>query len=294
MSSDHENPSEKTDTLAGGTFETKKYYDKKGWTKLKDGRLSDNVRWRQQEHGPLRSLSQQVHIQRICEAIAQAGDSLNLLECGCGGNPETNLLSLCAHYTGADFSSTGLEVADEKLKSAGVPYKLVEVDACSMPFVDESFDAVYSAHMVYHIRNPKGQVDAFYEMLRVTKKGGIDVLILANPRPLLFPGRLIQRLIADMPFVGHTLYRLRSKLKNKPPIPYNPRPITWMRRQLEPLGQVEIICAQMASLWFSKHVTEKHLYGRLAWKVLLWLEKNRPKASAWLGSYVQITIRKTT
>jgi len=294
MSGNSKKQSEKTNKLASGTIETKKYYDKEGWRKLKDGRLSDNVRWWEREHGPLRTMSHQIHILRISETLAQAGDSLNLLECGCGGNPELNLLDLSNHYTGVDFSSTGLEVADEKLRSQGVPYKLIEADACSLPFADESFDAVFSAHMVYHIRDPKGQATAFREMLRVTRKGGIVVLILANPRPLLFPGRLVQRLISDTPILGHVLYKLRNKFRHTTPIPYNPRPIAWMRRQLKPFGQVEIIGAKMASQWFNQHITEKQLHGRLAWKALLWLEREHPKACARLGNYVQISIRKNS
>jgi hypothetical protein len=129
-------------------------------------------------------------------------------------------------------------------------------------------------------------------MLRVTNKGGVVLLILANPRPLLFPGRLIQRLIADTPVVGNGLYRLRNKLRQEVSIPYNPRPLGWMRQQLEPLGQVKIIGNEAASVWFNQHVSEKRYLGRLAWRALGWLEREHPAACAWLGNYVQITVRK--
>lgn len=292
MSANLDNPVEDAEGLRGGTLETKEYYDQKGWTVLEDGHLTDNRLWRAREDGPLRIASRRLRVRRIREALAQVGDCLNLLECGCGGNPELDLLDLCAHYTGADFSSTGLAVADQKLGPMGVPYRLVEGDVCSMPFPDEGFDAVYSAHMVYHIRDPNGQAAALREMLRVTKQGGIVVLVVANPRPLLFPGRLIQRLIADAPLVGNALYGLRSRLLTKPPIPFNPRPLGWMRRQLEPFGRVKIIGNELTSVWFNQHISEKAPLGRLAWKLLAWLEREHPAACAWLGNYAQITVRK--
>jgi len=296
-----ENKAENADRLAGGTLETKEYYDKHGWTKLPDGRLTDNVRFGKPEGCPLRIASHQLHMRRIHEALDQAGESLNLLECGCGGNPELSLLDLCAHYTGIDFSPNGLKAADEKLKSQGIPYLLVEADVCSIPFADGSFDAVYSANMVFHIQDPEGQAAAFREMLRVTKNDGIVVLILDNPRPLLFPGCLVRQLIADTPIVGHMLYKLLYKLRNKlrrktsaPIIPYNPRPLGWMRRRLQPFGKVEIIGSRMASGWFSRHISEKQILGRLAWKALVWLEREHPKACALLGNKIQITVRKTS
>ena len=110
----------------------------------------------------------------------------------CGGNPATSLLDLCSEYTGVDFSEVGLEGANEKLKCAPIPCKVRQADVCKLPFDDSQFDTVYSAHMLYHIPDFAAQRTALQEMLRVVRPGGVLVLITANPRPLLFPVRLLK------------------------------------------------------------------------------------------------------
>src|SRR6185295_5119274 len=101
------------------------------------------------------------------------GTGLNLIEAGCGGNPSMDLLDLCSHYTGVDISTTGLQVAEERLRDAGVPFALQGADVCDLPFEDESFDAAYSAHVIYHIADPAAQRAAFREIARVVRSAGV-------------------------------------------------------------------------------------------------------------------------
>lgn len=270
-----------------GTEETKKFYNREGW-RIRDGQTTDSRLFWTKESGPIRQELRELHRQRVRLALSRAGEKLNLLECGCGGSPALMLLDICSQYTGVDFSEKGLELAKSKLESKSIPYQLKLADVCQLPFEKEQFDAVYSAHMLYHIENPLAQKAALNEMFRVIKPGGVVVLIVANPRPLLFPIRLVIRLVADTPVIGSIANRLRFK----PVLPYNPRPLGWMRRQLNCYGSLEIVTHSLPSTYFNQHISEHNSIGKNLWRILRWLDIKFPKLSAYLGSYVQITVTK--
>lgn len=271
-----------------GSEKVKHFYDSCGW-KTKEGKLVDQDMFGSTEIGPIRQRLQELHVNRIRSALQQAGDAIDLLECGCGGNPATFLLDLCVKYTGVDFSATGLEKADETLRRATTPYELCRADACQLPFEDGQFDAVFSAHMLYHIPNAEGQRAALHEMLRVLKPNGVLVLITANPRPLLFPIRLFKRVIADTPMLG----RAANALRSAPVLPYQPMRLAWLQRQFSPYGSVEFVAHELPSTAFNRGITEQQGLGRILWRLILWLDVAYPHASAFLGNYAQVTVLKT-
>jgi ubiquinone/menaquinone biosynthesis C-methylase UbiE len=270
-----------------GTYGARVFYDEVGWRE-EAGVTVDQRLFGDRETGPLRDAAHRERLRRTREALSSAGVGLRLLECGCGGNPARGILDLCAEYTGVDFSSTGLEVAARRLGDPGIPITLREADICALPFADGSFDAVYSAHVLYHVEDPAAQRRAFREIARVVRPGGVAVLILANPRPLLFWGRMASRLAADTPWLSGLLNRARSK----PPLPYRPMTLRWMRDVLSDFGDVEISCHALASTWFNQHVTETRGAGRLLWEAILLAERRAPERLASLGCYVQIVLRK--
>jgi SAM-dependent methyltransferase len=270
------------------TPETKQFFENTGWN-LKDGVPVDQIMFGNTEMGPLRKAIQDARMDRVKAALRQAGKGLNLLEAGCGGTPETGLLDLCSFYTGVDISPRGIEVANAALGKFNTPYALNEADLCKLPFGTGTFDAVYSAHVLYHIADPQSQAAAFRELARVLRPGGVLVLLLANPRPLLFPGRLVRRLIADTPVVGTIANRLRAPA----PVPYKPMTIEWMRRQLEPFGKVEVSCNAIETTWFNQHVSEFRNPGARLWQWIALLERDYAPYIANLGAYVQIVLKKT-
>ena len=111
-------------------------------------------------------------------------------------------------------------------EKVSIPYELKQADVCHLPFNDNQFDAVYSAHMLYHIPDPGAQKLALQEMLRVIKPNGVLVLITANPRPLLFPVRFFMRLVANISWVR----QIAKSLGRQSPLPYKPMPLGWLRR----------------------------------------------------------------
>jgi SAM-dependent methyltransferase len=170
----------------------------------------------------------------------------------------------------------------------GIPHEFRIADVCALPFDDGAFDAVYCAHMIYHIEDPAAQDAALAEMTRVVRPGGVVVVVAANPRPLMFPIRFVRRLAADTPLIGPVLNRLRSK----PSLPYKPMSIGWMRRRLARAGQAEVVAYSLPSTEFYQNVTEFKGTGKFRWEGIRWLDMNYPRLSAYLGNYVILTCRK--
>ena len=273
--------------MTGFTPETKEFYDAIGW-RIRDGRTVDDHLFGDRETGAIRASLKRQRLDRVRAALQQAGSGLRLLEAGCGGNPSTGLLDLCSHYTGVDISTTGLQVAEERLRGAGVPFALREADVCDLPFEDGSFDAAYSAHVIYHIRDAEAQRAAFREIARVVRPSGVAVFVLANPLPLLFPIRVARRLAAT----NTRLAALLDRIRRKPPLPYKPMPLGWMREQLVSFGEVSISCHALESVWFNQHVSERRRMGRLLWRAAEVAERRHAGRLTRLGSFVQIVLRK--
>jgi SAM-dependent methyltransferase len=111
---------------------------------------------------------------------------LCILEVACGrGGFLRQLARAGAHVTGCDFSSAALKAARTKLFLPNRPplAVLVQGDAQSLPFADNSFDVVVSCETVEHL--PRVQ-EAISEMHRVTRPGGR--LFLTTPNYFNFMG----------------------------------------------------------------------------------------------------------
>ncbi len=100
-------------------------------------------------------------------------DQAEILELGCGPANlwHENLARVPRGWqiTLTDFSPGMIKTAQDRLREAAHPFRFQVVDAQSIPFEDERFDAVIANHMLYHVPDkPK----AFSEMRRVLKPGG--------------------------------------------------------------------------------------------------------------------------
>lgn len=274
---------------ATGTQEVKRFYDETGWT-VRDGVFVDQQLFGATEDGPIRIELHHLHNDRVLSALSRAGEGLNLLECGCGGNPERMFLHLCARYTGVDFSDRGLDMAWRAFADIGIPHSFQAADVCALPFPDNSFDAVYSAHMIYHLVDPQAQEAALAEFLRVVRPGGMVVLLAANPWPIAFPVRFFRRVLARAPGLG----RLLASLRAKPPLPYNPMSIAWMGQRLTRGGTTAVASGGIPSVGFYRNVTEFNGPGRLLWRCIRWIDVNYPRAAARIGNYVILSCLKAS
>lgn len=79
--------------------------------------------------------------------------------------------------TGLDFSSSSIEKSRQVANDFGIATDFVQGDIRAMPFPDECFDVVFGDQVIGHTVN----IDmALREIFRVTKRGGIVALSIAN------------------------------------------------------------------------------------------------------------------
>lgn len=107
----------------------------------------------------------------------------HILEVGVGTGINASLYPRNCHVTGIDLSSSMLERARERVAREGLRNaRLLEMDAASLTFADDSFDIVYAPYLVSVVPDP---VQVVREMRRVCRPGG-KIIILnhfrsANP-----------------------------------------------------------------------------------------------------------------
>lgn len=119
------------------------------------------------------------------DLLAHLQDGSTVCDCGIGTAAFSlalaKTISPKLHITGADISPEMLRKANQLLDRAGVNHQVYQSDAIALPFKDNSFDLVMSAHMLEHLPNP---ARGLQEMVRVLRPAA--PLILAFTRPGLF------------------------------------------------------------------------------------------------------------
>ncbi|MCI0552069.1 MAG: methyltransferase domain-containing protein [Anaerolineae bacterium] len=109
----------------------------------------------------------------LFDRLLKLPENARILELGCG---PAYLWKECSsripvdwNITLSDLSSGMLDAAWRNLVVTGRAFQFKEIDAQSIPFGDETFDAVIANHMLYHVPDrPK----AIEEIQRVLKRNG--------------------------------------------------------------------------------------------------------------------------
>lgn len=109
------------------------------------------------------------------QAMAKANPKLTMLDIGAGSGTITATLAKYmpeGHITAVDISADILKSAEQYAEKHGVREQISfqEADIYALPFEDNSFDIVHASQVLSHLDSP---VDAYREMLRVTKPGGV-------------------------------------------------------------------------------------------------------------------------
>lgn len=109
----------------------------------------------------------------VFDRLLKLPEDANILELGCGPGYlwQENISRIPAGWriTLSDLSSGMLDAAWRNLVVTGRNFQFREIDAQSIPFENEAFDAVIANHMLYHVPDrPKG----LSEIRRVLKPKG--------------------------------------------------------------------------------------------------------------------------
>jgi ubiquinone/menaquinone biosynthesis C-methylase UbiE len=109
----------------------------------------------------------------VFDALIKLPENARVLELGCGHallwKENASRIPVGWNITLSDLSSGMLDAAGRNLVVTGRAFQFKEIDAQSIPFEDETFDAVIANHMLYHAPDrPK----AIAEIKRILKPRG--------------------------------------------------------------------------------------------------------------------------
>ena len=106
----------------------------------------------------------------ICDELsAEQGDSLRILDVGCGTGANIKMLLQFGEAEGVDVSDDALEFCRQK------GLKVHKGVAEELPFEDESFDLTTALDVIEHLDD---DVAGLKEMFRVTRKGGRSLIFV--------------------------------------------------------------------------------------------------------------------
>jgi SAM-dependent methyltransferase len=116
---------------------------------------------------------------RIADAIREiarkANGRVRILEAGCGNRWPIELPDLDCHLTGVDLDATALQIRQYVQKDL---HESIHGDLCTVDLGTATFDVVYCAYVLEHIRAADV---ALSNLVRALKPGGLLVLRVPDP-----------------------------------------------------------------------------------------------------------------
>ena len=107
-----------------------------------------------------------------------------VLDLGCGvGIDSAEFARNGASVVSTDFTRIATTSVLSLFREANLPARVVQADATSLPFKDQTFDCVYSFGVLHHI---PAMEKAVFEINRVLKPGGQMMVMLYNRDSLLY------------------------------------------------------------------------------------------------------------
>ena len=117
-------------------------------------------------------------VRRVLSQTLGSSANLRVLDLGCGiGLIDRELEHGVGELVGADVSLRSLQLAGARAPKT----RFLQYDGTRLPFVGETFDAVFASCVLHHVP-PPARPDFLAEMLRVLRRGGIALVIEHNPR----------------------------------------------------------------------------------------------------------------
>jgi SAM-dependent methyltransferase len=264
---------------------TRDFYDKYGW--VRTGGRSGEDRLFRQFSPPFFPYHQKVNARVLACFAALSG---KLLIAGGGDLPETHvdIARRFADVCCVDISWRALEIAKAKLGPTG---EFILGSILNLPLPDDHVDAVYCAHVIYHIEAAL-QERAVSELIRVTKPGGRVVIIYSNPTSLV--NRLVERK-KRLPL----LWRFRRKIdtpteqadKERPPLYFATHPLEWWTR-FQPRCSVSLIPWDVMSAYQEKELLWTDWLAGFVYRICGWLEKRHPDRAVRWWAYPVVVLEK--
>jgi SAM-dependent methyltransferase len=260
----------------------KSFYDKHGWQNREGGWSGEDILFR---------TFPEAHVKYAKNADARTAacfDDRNgiLLLAGCGDVPEfhLNLAQRFNRIFCMDISPVALGIARSKL---GDTAEYFEESITKTSLADVSVDAVYCAHVIYHIAEEL-QERAVNELIRVTKRGGRLVVVYVNSKsPVGWP-RSVKQVIERI--------RLRQmhvvETQDSVPKLYNyVRPLGWWRR-FSPQCHLSFLPSEVIGSRAARALLRTQGMASLFFAVAQWIENRFPRPASWMWQYSIIVLDK--
>lgn len=120
----------------------------------------------------------QPQLVEVLEQVAERVPGGMVLEVGCGkGNELLECAKRGLRCVGIDFSEKALHLLRKRVEEKHLSITLLRADTRALPFVDNSFDLVFSQGVLEHFRDPQ---IVLQEQFRVLRPGGYLVVEVPN------------------------------------------------------------------------------------------------------------------
>lgn len=212
------------------------------------------------------------------------GRSGSLLIVGCGDLPDNHLeiIRQFSKVACMDISESAIEITRNKL-GPDADYHVASIIDPTLP--SSQFEAVFCAHVVYHI-DAAQQEAAVRQMLRLVKPGGRVVIVYANPRsPFAVVGGAMRAL-------GRAVGRRRLfQQKGIPDLYYHAHPRGWWRR-FETEAIVSFIPWEVIGSRPARTLLRGDSMARAFFRAAGWVEHRLPSVAVRIWQYPILVLDK--
>lgn len=256
------------------------FYNRHGWRSLDDGSLVDSKLFVDP-----REVSRAYHARersRDREYLPAKGRFF--LDGASGALPYTDYSRDCDYHVCVDFSIAGLQEARRR-SGLGARGLYVNADICHLPFKAGIFEAILSAHTLYHVPR-RGQVEAVAELMRVLSAKGTLLALYSNIQSVSFRVKRFWEHLTRRPV---TLQRIA----NVPNVFSEPLP----RKKLEEIiqsagGKPKFRCHSFMSRQMLQKLVPNNFIGRFMLRLVYRFETGWSSLAMPLGQYFSIQVRK--
>ncbi len=284
----------------------RRFYDTFGWDRNVGGVYRDTDAFVDSRH-VLDSYRHNTHM-RVARFLPSRGEYF--LDAGCGAIPHQEYLEYSAGFRWrvcVDFSEKALAEARTKLGDHGL---YVVGDVTKLPFVDNTFDAVLSAHVIYHV--PYDEQEAVIrELHRTLAPGRTCGIIYSWPQywysrfrgyclavcRLIWKTLSVDRLWKTVREIGGRNVQADGGhrvvvARERPPLYFRPHDRRWFRETFAETFNMEIRTWRSVDRLFTQRLVPDNFFGRLIMTMIYWCEDLLPHLLGRMGRYPLIILRK--
>jgi SAM-dependent methyltransferase len=249
----------------------RKFYDEYGWSK---GGEDDLFR-------RFRPAYRRYHEQTVARTLACFSECTGALLIVGGGDLPRSHVMLAERFeavTCIDISKVALAITQQKIPAA----KTVLGSICTAPFAADTYDAVFAAHVIYHI-DAEQQETAVRELIRIAKCGGRVVILYNNPR-------------SPIRFLAGAVHRLRKLLAPEHAVGeaglyFSPYPLEWWNRFKESC-EVSMLPWDIIGSYAERNLIPSDRVASIFYRTAAWVERMLPRAAVHLWQYPIVILDK--